>query len=150
MTFGQQYLTHLHVLRNIGMTSIDPIQFEGRQIVPLRFLKAVLPEPSSLGKNYKGKTNIGCMIEGVKAGRRKKIYIYNICDHVACYREVKAQAVSYTTGVPAMIGAKLMLTGKWRKPGVFNVEEFDPDPFMAALPQHGLPWVEKLTDEILL
>jgi len=141
MTFGEQYLTHLRVLRNVGMTRIDPVMFEGRPVVPLRFLKALLPEPASLGKNYKGKTNIGCMIEGVKDGRRRKIYIYNICDHAACYREVRAQAVSYTTGVPAMIGAMLVLNGTWKGRGVFNAEELDPDPFMAKLNIHGLPWI---------
>ena len=141
MTFGRQYLDHLRVLQNVGMTRIDPVNFEGRSIVPLRFLKAILPEPASLGKNYKGKTNIGCMIEGIKAGRKKKIYIYNICDHEKCYREVKAQAVSYTTGVPAMIGAMLVMRGIWKGRGVFNMEEFDPDPFMAKLNIHGLPWV---------
>ncbi|MEI8242879.1 MAG: saccharopine dehydrogenase family protein [bacterium] len=149
MTFGQEYLTHLRVLQNVGLTRIDPVMYEGRPIVPLRFLKAVLPEPSSLGENYTGKTNIGCLIRGIKNGRPRSYYIYNVCDHAACYREVKAQAVSYTTGVPAMIGAKLMLTGAWRGAGVFNVEEFDPDPFMAALPQHGLPWVESFTEELL-
>ncbi len=143
MTFGQEYLTHLRVLQNVGMTRIDPVEFEGHRIVPLKFLKAVLPEPSSLGKNYKGKTNIGCMIEGVKDGKKKKIYIYNVCDHAECYREVKAQAISYTTGVPAMIGAMMMLTGAWQGKGVFNVEEFDPDPFMEKLNVHGLPWVVK-------
>ena len=143
MTFGEEYLTHLRVLQNVGMTRIDPVEFEGRRIVPLKFLKAVLPEPSSLGKNYKGKTNIGCMIEGVKDGKKKKVYIYNVCDHAECYREVKAQAISYTTGVPAMIGAMLMLTGAWQGKGVFNVEEMDPDPFMEKLNVHGLPWVVK-------
>lgn len=143
MTFGQEYLTHLRVLQNVGMTRIDPVEFEGNKIVPLKFLKAVLPEPSSLGANYKGKTNIGCMIEGVKDGQKKKIYIYNVCDHAECYREVKAQAISYTTGVPAMIGAMMMLTGAWKGKGVFNVEEFDPDPFMEKLNIHGLPWVVK-------
>jgi len=149
MTFGQEYLTHLRVLQNVGLTRIDPVMYEGRPIVPLRFLKAVLPEPSSLGEHYTGKTNIGCLIRGVKDGKPRSYYIFNVCDHAACYREVKAQAVSYTTGVPAMIGAKLMLTGAWRGQGVFNVEEFDPDPFMAALPQHGLPWVETFTDELV-
>jgi saccharopine dehydrogenase (NAD+, L-lysine-forming) len=148
MTFSPDYLTHLRVLQNVGLTRIDPVLYEGRPIVPLRFLKAVLPEPSSLGEHYTGKTNIGCRIRGVKDGRPRSYYIYNVCDHAACYREVKAQAVSYTTGVPAMIGAKMMLTGQWRKPGVFNVEEFDPDPFMVALPLHGLPWVETFTDEL--
>lgn len=143
MTFGQQYLTHLRVLQNVGMTRIDPVDYEGHAVIPLRFLKALLPDPSSLGVNYKGKTNIGCWIEGVKNGKRRTIYIYNVCDHAACYREVKAQAISYTTGVPAMIGAKLMVTGLWRRPGVFNTEELDPDPFMDALNRHGLPWVVK-------
>ncbi len=143
MTFGEEYLTHLRVLQNVGMTRIDPMEFEGHQIVPLKFLKAVLPEPSSLGKNYKGKTNIGCLIEGVKDGKKKKVYIYNVCDHAKCYREVKAQAISYTTGVPAMIGAMLMLTGAWQGKGVFNVEEMDPDPFMEKLNIHGLPWTIK-------
>ena len=141
MTFGEQYLTHLRVLRNVGMTRIDPVDFEGKKIVPLKFLKAVLPEPSSLGKNYMGKTNIGCMLEGVKDGKRRKIYIYNICDHAACYREVKAQAIAYTTGVPAMIGAMLMIQGVWKNAGVFNVEIFDPDPFMEKLKIYGLPWI---------
>jgi saccharopine dehydrogenase (NAD+, L-lysine-forming) len=144
MTFSQQYLTHLRVLENVGMTRIDPVRFQGCDIVPLQFLKVLLPEPSSLGANYKGKTNIGCMIEGTKDSRPKKYYVYNVCDHAECYREVKAQAVSYTTGVPAMIGAMLMLTGVWKGQGVFNVEEFDPDPFMAKLGQYGLPWTEKL------
>ncbi len=143
MTFSQEYLTHLRVLQNVGMTRIDPVLYEGRPVVPLKFLKAVLPEPSSLGPNYRGKTNIGCLIEGVRKGRRKKVYIYNVCDHAACYREVKAQAISYTTGVPAMIGARLMLTGQWRGRGVFNVEEFDPDPFMERMNLDGLPWVVK-------
>ncbi|MCA1808138.1 MAG: saccharopine dehydrogenase family protein [Kiritimatiellia bacterium] len=144
MTFGQEYLTHLRVLQNVGMTRIDPVDYEGNKIVPLKFLKTVLPEPSSLGENYHGKTNIGCMLEGIKDGRPRKVYIYNICDHAECYREVKAQAVSYTTGVPAMIGGMLMLTGVWRGQGVFNVEQFDPDPFMEQLNQCGLPWVEQV------
>jgi len=143
MTFGQEYLTHLRVLQNVGMTRIDPVTYQGRPIVPLQFLKAVLPEPSSLGKNYKGKTNIGCMMTGTKDGRRRKVYIYNVCDHAACYREIKAQAISYTTGVPTMIGAVMMLTGAWKKTGVYNTEEFDPDPFMDRLNRHGLPWVVK-------
>jgi saccharopine dehydrogenase (NAD+, L-lysine-forming) len=142
MTFGQEYLTHLRVLQNVGMTRIDPVEYEGRMIVPLKFLKAVLPEPSSLGENYTGKTNIGCMIKGVKAGKPRTYYVYQVCDHAACYKEVKAQAISYTTGVPAMIGAKLMLEGKWKKPGIWNTEQFDPDPFMADLNRYGLPWVE--------
>ena len=142
MTFGQEYLTHLRVLQNVGMTRIDPVLYEGREVIPLQFLKALLPEPSSLGENYSGKTNIGCMIEGVKDGKSRKYYVYNVCDHAACYREVKAQAISYTTGVPAMIGAMMMLTGLWRGTGVFNVEELDPDPFMQKLMIHGLPWTE--------
>jgi saccharopine dehydrogenase (NAD+, L-lysine-forming) len=149
MTFGQEYLTHLRVLQNIGLTRIDPVDYEGHKIVPLRFLKSVLPEPSSLGENYTGKTNIGCLIKGIKNGQPRSYYVYNVCDHAACYREVKAQAVSYTTGVPAMIGGIMMLSNTWRKPGVFNVEEFDPDPFMAALKKHGLPWVEKF-EELLV
>ncbi len=140
MTFSEKYLTHLNVLRNVGMTSIEPVEFEGRKIVPLQFLKSVLPDPASLGPRTKGKTNIGCMIQGVKEGRPKKIHIYNVCDHQECYRKVKSQAVSYTTGVPAMIGAMLMLDGTWRKDGIFNMEQLDPDPFMERLNQHGLPW----------
>lgn len=142
MTFSQEYLTHLRVLRNVGMTRIDPVPYDGFHVVPLKFLKALLPEPSSLGVQYTGKTNIGCMIEGTRGGVRRKYYIYNVCDHAECYREVKAQAISYTTGVPAMIGAMMMLTGAWKGSGVFNVEEFDPDPFMAQLSRHGLPWIE--------
>ncbi|MBU1055886.1 MAG: saccharopine dehydrogenase family protein [Proteobacteria bacterium] len=147
MTFSQEYLTHLRVLENVGMTRIDPVEFEGFQIVPLKFLKALLPEPTSLAENYKGKTCIGCMIEGIKDGKKRKYYIYNICDHAKCYKEIKAQAISYTTGVPTMIGAMMMLTGKWKGKGVFNVEEFDPSPFMEKLGVHGLPWVERFIDE---
>ncbi len=146
MTFSQEYLTHLRVLQNVGMTRIDPVSFQGCEIIPLQFLKALLPEPSSLGENYSGKTNIGCMIEGIKDGKPRKYYIYNVCDHAEAYREVKAQAISYTTGVPAMIGAMMMLTGVWKGAGVFNVEELDPDPFMEKLTKHGLPWVEELLD----
>lgn len=143
MTFSDEYLTHLRVLENVGMTRIDPVLYRGREIVPLQFLKALLPEPASLGENYTGKTCIGCMIEGIKDGKPKKYYIYNICDHERSYKEIKAQAVSYTTGVPAMIGAKMMVTGKWRGNGVFNMEEFDPAPFMADLGKYGLPYTEK-------
>jgi saccharopine dehydrogenase (NAD+, L-lysine-forming) len=143
MTFGEQYLTHLRVLQNVGLTSIVPVMVEGRKIVPLRFLKAVLPEPASLGAHYKGKTNIGCMIEGVKNGKKRKIYIYNVCDHAKCWKEVKAQAISYTTGVPAAIGAKMLVTGAWCDAGVLNVEQFNPDPFMEELSLRGLPWVVK-------
>ncbi len=142
MTFGQEYLTHLRVLQNVGMTRIDPVKFQGIDIVPLQFLKALLPEPSSLAKGYTGKTCIGCMIEGIKNKKPLKYFIYNVCDHAECYREIKAQAISYTTGVPTMIGAMMMLTGKWQGTGVFNVEEFDPDPFMDELNRCGLPWTE--------
>ena len=142
MTFGQSYLTHLKCLENVGMTSIEPIMFEGKEIIPLQFLKAVLPDPSSLGPRTKGKTNIGCIFRGIKDGREKTYYLYNICDHEECYKEVGSQAVSYTTGVPAMIGTMLVMNGTWQKPGVFNMEEFDPDPFMDALNKWGLPWRE--------
>ena len=140
MTFSDNYLNHLRVLGNVGMTSIRPIKFQGQEIVPLQFLKALLPDPSSLGPLTKGRTCIGCLVRGRKGGREKLAFVYNICDHEACYREVGAQAISYTTGVPAMIGAKLMLEGKWRGEGVFNMEQFDPDPFMDAMNRHGLPW----------
>jgi saccharopine dehydrogenase (NAD+, L-lysine-forming) len=140
MTFGEAYLTHLRVLQNVGMTRIDPVEFEGHKIVPLKFLKALLPDPGSLGVNYKGKTSIGCIFDGVKGGQRKQMMIYNVCDHAECWREVKAQAVSYTTGVPAMIGAMMIMTGAWHGEGVFNMEQFDPDPFMEKLNLHGLPW----------
>ncbi|GEB77233.1 saccharopine dehydrogenase family protein [Sporolactobacillus inulinus] len=142
MTFGQSYLTHLKVLENVGMTSIEPIEFEGKQIVPLQFLKAVLPDPASLGPRTKGKTNIGCIFQGVKDGKPRTYSVYNVCDHQECYKEVGSQAISYTTGVPAMIGAAMVMTGKWKRPGVYNIEEFDPDPFMDALNQFGLPWHE--------
>jgi len=142
MTFGEEYLTHLRVLQNVGMTSIQPIDYAGQQIVPLQFLKTVLPDPGSLGVNYQGKTCIGCIFEGVKDNQAKQLMIYNVCDHAQCYKEVQAQAVSYTTGVPAMIGGMLMLTDRWRAPGVFNMEQFDPDPFMDLLNKHGLPWKE--------
>jgi saccharopine dehydrogenase (NAD+, L-lysine-forming) len=142
MTFGQEYLTHLRVLQNVGMTSIEPVMYEGREIVPLKFLKALLPDPQSLAAGYRGKTCIGCIMEGVKGGRKRKMMIYNVCDHAECYREVGANAVSYTTGVPAMIGAKMMIEGKWRGAGVFNMEQLDPDPFMEDLNKYGLPWKE--------
>ena len=140
MTFGEAYLNHLRVLEGIGMTSIEPIDFQGQKIVPLEFLKAVLPNPGSLAEGYTGMTCIGTYITGIKDGQKKTIFIYNNCDHAACFEEVGAQAVSYTTGVPAMIGAALMLNGTWRKEGVVNMEEMDPDPFMAMLNEHGLPW----------
>ncbi len=140
MTFGDAYINHLQVLQNVGMTSIEPVEYEGQKIVPLQFLKAVLPDPGSLGTNYKGKTCIGVIFNGVKDGVEKNMMIYNTCDHAQCYKETGAQAVSYTTGVPAMIGAKMMLESKWKQPGVWNMEEFDPDPFMDDLNQYGLPW----------
>jgi saccharopine dehydrogenase (NAD+, L-lysine-forming) len=142
MTFGQEYLTHLRVIQNIGMASIKPILYEGKEIVPLQFLKAALPDPGELGENYSGETSIGCRIRGIKNQKEKTYYIYNNCKHQHAYRETGAQAVSYTTGVPAMIGALMFLTGRWGKPGVFNVEEFDPDPFMEQLTINGLPWHE--------
>ncbi|HSK68949.1 MAG TPA: saccharopine dehydrogenase family protein [Candidatus Limnocylindria bacterium] len=149
MTFGQSYITHLRCLENVGMTSIEPIDFEGMQIAPLKFLKAVLPDPASLGPRTVGKTNIGCIIQGVKDGKKKAYYVYNICDHQEAYREVGSQAISYTTGVPAMIGAMLVMTGVWNKPGVWNVEEFDPDPFMDALNKWGLPWQEDFDPKLV-
>jgi len=149
MTFSENYLTHLRVLQNVGMTSIEPIEFEGKMIQPLQFLKKVLPDPASLGPRTKGKTNIGCIIQGIKDGKPKTYYVYNVCDHEECYREVGSQAVSYTTGVPAMIGASLVIQGIWKKPGVYNVEEFDPDPFMEALNKFGLPWKESFDPELV-
>ncbi|AFG36750.1 saccharopine dehydrogenase family protein [Spirochaeta africana] len=143
MTFSDNYLKHLEVLQNVGMTRIDPVEYQGQQVIPLQFLKAVLPDPASLGPLTKGRTCIGCHITGTKDGKPREYYIYNICSHEAAYQEVRSQAISYTTGVPAMIGAKMMLTGAWKGQGVFNMEEFDPDPFMEALNQHGLPWHEK-------
>ena len=140
MTFGQSYLTHLKCLENVGMTSIEPIMYEGKEIIPLQFLKAVLPDPASLGPRTVGKTNIGCIFIGKKDGKEKKLYIYNVCDHQECYKEVGSQAISYTTGVPAMIGAMMIMNGTWNKAGVYNIEEFDPDPFMEALNKYGLPW----------
>ncbi len=143
MTFGQEYLTHLRVIQDIGMARIDPIDYQGMKIVPLQFLKAVLPNPQDLGENYHGETSIGCRISGVdKDNHHLTYYIYNNCSHEEAYRETGMQAVSYTTGVPAMIGAMMFLTGKWNKPGVHNVEEFDPDPFMEQLNIQGLPWNE--------
>jgi len=140
MTFSDAYLTHLKVLENVGMTSIEPVLYEGREIVPLQFLKALLPDPASLGPRTKGKTCIGCLASGIRDGQSKRLFLYNNCDHQECFRETGAQAVSYTTGVPAMIGAKMVATGKWRKPGVWNMEQFDPDPFMEDLNLFGLPW----------
>ncbi|MEO2680469.1 saccharopine dehydrogenase family protein, partial [Clostridium butyricum] len=149
MTFSEKYLTHLKVLENVGMTSIEPIEFEGQKIVPLQFLKAVLPDPASLGPRTKGKTNIGCIFQGIKDGQPKTYYVYNVCDHEECYKEVGSQAISYTTGVPAMIGASMILKGLWKKPGVHNIEEFDPDPFMEELNKWGLPWVEDFNPTLI-
>ncbi|MEG2164063.1 MAG: saccharopine dehydrogenase family protein [Bacteroidales bacterium] len=144
MTFGQEYLTHLRVIQNIGMARIDPIMYNGQEIIPIQFLKAVLPNPKDLGENYEGETSIGCRISGIgKSGEPLTYYIYNNCNHHEAYLETGAQAVSYTTGVPAAIGAMMFVTGKWKKPGVFNVEEFDPDPFMEKLNEMGLPWHEQ-------
>ena len=139
MTFGQSYLDHMRCLEDVGMLSTTPINFNGQEIVPIQFLKALLPDPASLGPRTKGKTNIGCIFTGKKDGKDKTYYIYNVCDHQECYREVGSQAISYTTGVPAMCGALMMLTGEWTKPGVYTVEEFDPDPFLDALDKYGLP-----------
>ncbi len=149
MTFGQSYLTHLKCLENVGMTSIVPINYNGMEIVPLQFLKAVLPDPASLGPRTKGKTNIGCIMQGIKDGKKVNYYVYNVCVHEECYAEVGSQAISYTTGVPAMIGAMMVMTGKWKKPGVYNIEEFDPDPFMDALNKWGLPWKETFEPELV-
>ncbi|MCB1667427.1 MAG: saccharopine dehydrogenase family protein [Pseudomonadales bacterium] len=140
MSFGESYLKHLEVLGNVGMTGIEPVEFQGQQIVPIQFLKALLPDPASLGPRTKGKTCIGCVVTGLKNGQEKTIYIYQIKDHQDCYQEVQSQAISYTTGVPAMIGAKMMLEGKWMKPGVWNMEQLDPDPFMDDMNRYGLPW----------
>lgn len=151
MTFGQEYLTHLRVIQNIGMARIDPIMYNGVEIVPIQFLKAVLPNPGDLGKNYTGETSIGCRIRGIgKDEKELTYYVYNNCSHHAAYLETGAQGVSYTTGVPAMIGAMMFLTGKWKKPGVYNVEEFDPDPFMEQLNKQGLPWHEVFNGDIEL
>jgi len=143
MTFGESYLMHMNALENVGMLGIKPVMHKGQEIIPMEFLKTLLPDPASLGPRTKGKTNIGIVAEGIKDGKPKKIYIYQVSDHEKCYAEVQSQAVSYTTGVPAMIGAKLMLEGKWKAKGVFNMEQFDPDPFMAELNLQGLPWQVK-------
>ena len=141
MSFGDAYLKHLAVLGNVGMTGIKPVEYNGQQIVPIQFLKALLPDPASLGPRTKGKTCIGCVVTGIKDGKEKTVYLYNICDHQECYAEVQSQAISYTTGVPAMIGAKMMLEGKWMKPGVWNMEQMNPDPFMDDMNKYGLPWI---------
>lgn len=142
MTFGQEYLTHLRVIQNIGMARIDEVEYNGQKIVPIQFLKAVLPDPGELGENYTGQTSIGCRIRGIKNGKERTYYIYNNCSHRAAYEETGTQGVSYTTGVPATIGAMMFMQNIWKKPGVFNVEEFDPDPFMEQLNKQGLPWNE--------
>ena len=143
MTFGQEYLTHLRVMQNIGITRIDPVLYNGVEIVPIQFLKAILPNPGELGENYTGETSIGCRIRGIKDGKERTYYVWNNCSHQAAYQETGAQGVSYTTGVPAMIGAMMFFKGLWRRPGVYNVEEFDPDPFMEQLMKQGLPWHEQ-------
>lgn len=150
MTFGDEYLTHLRVIQNIGMASIEPVVFEGREIIPLQFLKAVLPDPGELGENYEGETSIGCRIKGLKNGQSRTYYIYNNCKHQQAYAETRAQGVSYTTGVPAMVGAKMFLEGLWTGKGVFNVEEFDPDPFLENLAKSGLPWKEEFDIDLEL
>ncbi len=142
MTFGDEYLTHLRVIQNIGMASIEPIKYKGMDIIPLEFLKAVLPDPGELGTNYTGQTSIGCRIRGIKDGKEKTYYIWNNCSHEAAFKETGTQGVSYTTGVPAMLGAMMMLTGEWTGVGVKNVEELNPDPFLAMLGKVGLPWHE--------
>jgi saccharopine dehydrogenase (NAD+, L-lysine-forming) len=142
MTFGQEYLTHLRVIQNIGMARIDPVMYNGVEIIPIQFLKAVLPDPGELGSNYHGQTSIGCRIKGIKDGKERTYYVYQNCSHEESYKETGAQGVSYTTGVPAMCGAMMFMQGLWKKPGVFNVEEFDPDPFLKALGENGLPWHE--------
>jgi len=150
MSFSQNYLNHLEVLDNVGMTGIKPVEFNGQSIVPIQFLRQLLPEPASLGPRTVGKTCIGCIVTGMKDGVEKTMYLYNICDHQDCYKEVESQAISYTTGVPAMIGAKMMLEGKWMKPGVFNMEQLDPDPFMEDMNHYGLPWKVIEIDPIVL
>ena len=150
MTFSEEYLTHLRVIQNIGMAGIEPVKFQGMDIVPLEFLKAVLPDPGELGENYTGQTSIGCRIRGIKDGKERTYYIWNNCQHAQAYKETGAQGVSYTTGVPAMLGAKMVLTGKWGGAGVFNVEQFNPDPFLQELGPQGLPWHEKFDIDLEL
>ena len=149
MTFSDNYLMHLNVLKNVGMTRIDPVMFEGKEIIPLQFLKKLLPDPATLGPLTKGKTCIGCVIQGTKDGKPRTYYIYNLCDHQEAYKEVQSQAISYTTGVPAMIGALLIATGVWKGAGVYNMEEFDPEPFMEKLTEYGLPWIEQFEDVVV-
>lgn len=149
MSFGESYLRHLRVLENVGMTSVKPILYKGMEIVPLQFLQAVLPDPSTLGPRTKGKTNIGCIIKGYKDGKEKHYYVYNVCDHEEAYKETGSQAIAYTTGVPAMIGAALIVKGIWKGAGVFNIEQFDPDPFMSMLNEWGLPWQENFNPVLI-
>lgn len=150
MTFGQEYLTHLRVIQNIGMARIDPVRYKGMEIIPIEFLKAVLPDPGELGENYTGETSIGCRIRGVKDGSEKNYYIWNNCSHEAAYKETGAQGVSYTTGLPATVGALMFYRGLWKRPGVYNVEEFDPDPFLKELAVDGLPWNEDFPKDLEL
>jgi len=150
MSFSDNYLKHLEVLGNVGMTGIQPIDYNGQQIVPIQLLAKLLPDPASLGPRTKGKTCIGCVVRGIKDGKEKIVYLYNIKDHQDCYKEVQSQAISYTTGVPAMIGAKMILEGKWKKPGVWNIEQLDPDPFLEDMNKYGLPWQVIELDEFNL
>jgi saccharopine dehydrogenase (NAD+, L-lysine-forming) len=140
MTFSDNYLNHMRALQNVGLLGIAPVEHQGHSIIPIQFLKTLLPDPASLGPRTKGKTNIGCLVEGVKSGKKRRAYIYNVCDHQECFREVQSQAISYTTGVPAVVGAIMMVTGQWLKPGVWNMEQLDPEPFLAELARRGLPW----------
>ena len=140
MTFGDEYLTHLRVLQNVGMTRIDPVDYNGTKVIPMEFLKCLLPDPGSLAAGYTGKTSIGCIVEGTKDGKPRKVIIYNVCDHAECYKEVHSQAVSYTTGVPAVVAAMMMVTGQWRQAGVVHMEQMNPDPFLERLARMGLPW----------
>lgn len=149
MSFGQSYLMHLRALENVGMTSVKPIKFQGQEIVPLQFLKALLPDPSSLGPRTKGNTNIGCIIRGTKDGKPRSYYVYNVCSHEASYQEVGSQAIAYTTGVPAMIGTALIVTGQWTGAGVYNMEQFNPDPYMEMLNKWGLPWQENFNPVLI-
>lgn len=150
MTFGKEYLTHLRVIQNIGMARIEPVIYKGVEVIPLEFLKYVLPDPGSLGENYTGYTSIGCRISGIKEGKQRTYYIYNNCSHVDAFKETGTQAVSYTTGVPAMIGAQLILTGAWKGAGVYNMEQMDPDPFLKLLGPCGLPYHEKFDIDLEL
>lgn len=140
MGFSDSYMKHLNVLQNLGLTEMKPVEFEGVQVAPLEFLKETLPDPAGLGKGYRGKTNIGCLMEGVYQGEQRQLYVYNVCDHETAFKETGSQAISYTTGVPAMIAAKLILEGDWNRPGVWAPEDLDPDPMMESLEKYGLPW----------